>query len=395
MIVGVVSYRFDHYSYTRNIINCVPGVEYRKTKDFFAQVNAGAHRVNSIFKKEVISTFDLNNQFYDFNLSKINLLHLYNGISYGRTPWVSTFETILPRFRALVQRTHGKSPRFAQGWTELRAIESLAGSSCKQLIAMSKCAANMEREILTEFSGFKGAIEEKLVVMLPPQEILVSQYSDKHVDLHKQIKFMFVGNEFFRKGGAEIIDTLNTLRDQDHYDIELIIVSSLLLSNYAVTANTQDIQRTLGIIQDNQTWIKYFPHLPNSEVLELMKGSHIGLLPTHADSFGYSMLEFQGAGCPVISTDVRALPEINNNSIGWIIDVPKNQLGEAIYTTEEDRLRLSQAIRTGIAKAVHEIFNDRSIVATKSDRAISAIKQNHSTEKFAEKMKSIYLNAIY
>ena len=63
-------------------------------------------------------------------------------------------------------------------------------------------------------------------------------------------------------------------------------------------------------------WISYVPKLTNNETLELMKKSHIGLLPTYADTYGYSVLEFQAAGCPVITTNVRALPEINNNNLG-------------------------------------------------------------------------------
>jgi hypothetical protein len=96
----------------------------------------------------------------------------------------------------------------------------------------------------------------------------------------------------------------------------------------------------------------------------------------------------------VISTNVRVLPEINDNGKGWIIEVPKNQLGEAIYSTESDRLVISEAIRTGLEKVVHEIFADKSIIPIKSERAILSIKTNHSMEYFSTQMKKIYLNAI-
>jgi len=259
---------------------------------------------------------------------------------------------------------------------------------------MSFCAANMQRQLLEEFSQYRENIERKLVVMLPPQDLLVSQFSDKRIDLVGRIKFMFVGNEFYRKGGREIIDTIKMLRDRYHYDIELTIVSSLRIDGYAVTVSSEDVQRTTAFFQENREWIKYFPQLPNSKVLDLMKGAHIGLLPTYADSFGYSVLEFQASGCPVISTNVRALPEINDNDKGWIIDVPKNRLGEAIYTTESDRSVISDAIRKGLEKIVHEIFADRSIIPIKSARSILSIKTSHSKEDFSDRMKNIYLNAI-
>jgi glycosyltransferase involved in cell wall biosynthesis len=84
------------------------------------------------------------------------------------------------------------------------------------------------------------------------------------------------------------------------------------------------------------------------------------------DFGGSSLLEFQACGCPVISTDVRALPEINDNETGWRISVPKNKLGEAIYTTHEDRLKVSAAIKAGLADALHEIFRNSRVIIPRS-----------------------------
>ena len=126
----------------------------------------------------------------------------------------------------------------------------------------------------------------------------------------------------------------------------------------------------------------------------MMVKSHIGLLPTFADSYGYSVLEFQAAGCPVITTNVRALPEINDNLKGWLIEVPKNASGEAIYNTTEGQQAISDAIRTGLEKAVHEIFADRSVISLKGEKAIQYIKEEHSVQDFAARMKQVYLDAL-
>ena len=171
-------------------------------------------------------------------------------------------------------------------------------------------------------------------------------------------------------------------------------MSSLNIDNYATKKEPSDVQRVKNFIQKNSDWINYFPQLPNHEVLELMKKSHVGLLPTYADTYGYSVLEFQAAGCPVITTNVRALPEINNNNVGWIIEVPKNSLGEAIYTTKENRLAIGNLIREGIEKAVHEIFADRTVILEKSKNSISRIIEHHSIDNYASKLKNIYLEAI-
>jgi glycosyltransferase involved in cell wall biosynthesis len=394
MIVGIVGYRFDYYPYVRNIVDIIPGIEYKKAKDVFAWVNAGARILNRLTNRELISTFDLNNQFYDFNLNHIDLLHLFNGISYGSIPWVSTFETILPRFRRLVQGAHGISPTFTDDMNLRRVLDTLASHSCKQIIAISACTANMQHAMLTGFKSYMECIEKKLVVMHSPQDLVVSQYIDKQVSIQGSINFMFVGNTFFRKGGREVLETIKYLKDTYNYDIQLTIVSSFFIDNYAVIVTPTDILWARKFIAENKDWIRYFKNLPNSQVLEMMKSTHIGLLPTYADTYGYTVLEFQAAGCPVITTNVRALPEINDNDKGWIIEVPKNEIGEAIYTTDENRFAISTAIRAGLVSAVHEIFTDRSIIPIKSEQALSAIKRNHSKVNFAARMKEIYLEAL-
>jgi len=394
MIVGVLGYRFDYYPYIRNIVDIIPGIEYRKAKDVFSRLNAGARILNRLTGRELISTFDLNNQFYDFDKNKVDLLHLFNGISYGHTPWVSTFETILPRFRRLVQGSHGVSPGFAAPWNLSRAFDSLARDPCKHIIAISNCTANMQRAMLAEFNSYKESIEKKLVVMHPPQDLTVSQFTDKQIDMRGQIRFMFVGNAFFRKGGREVLETLKILRDTFEYDIQLTIISSFYVDTYVIKVTPGDIHWATDFMEQNKDWIRYFKQMPNSQVLEKMKDTHIGLLPTYADTYGYSVLEFQAAGCPVITTNVRALPEINDNDRGWIIEVPKNELGEAIYTTKENRFAISTAIRAGLVSAVQEIFTDRSIIPIKSEQALSAIKRNHSKENFAARMKELYLEAL-
>lgn len=172
------------------------------------------------------------------------------------------------------------------------------------------------------------------------------------------------------------------------------MISALKFDNYATKKSPEDVAKAECFIKQNLDWITYYPSLPNHEVLELMKKAHVGLLPTYADTYGYVVLEFQAAGCPVITTNIRALPEINDNSKGWIIPVPKNRLGEAIYTTEGDRLKISSAIRNGIEQAVHQIFADKSLLIAKAEKAITGIKESHHPLIFAEKMHKIYLSAV-
>ena len=116
--------------------------------------------------------------------------------------------------------------------------------------------------------------------------------------------------------------------------------------------------------------ITYYESLPNSEVLELCKKAHIGLLPTMADTYGYSVLEMQSCGCAVISTDIRALPEMNNEECGYIVSVPKAPSTEAVYGTPQQLSQLKQSIADGLYSAFSEILNNPEAVKAKANAAV-------------------------
>jgi glycosyltransferase involved in cell wall biosynthesis len=397
MRIGIVASRYNMNSEARNVVSIVPEVEYVRVRDLFGYLSVVSRRLNQITHKDILTVSNFSNQFYDFGLHRVDLMHFFNGISYGSNPWVSSFETVLPRFQNILAGKHelkSGSMGYDSNWQTRKAFEALAGDACKRIIAMSECNAAIQTNLLEDFGAYKG-IEKKLVVMLPPQRLLVTKYSEKAVELDGKIKFMLVASSFFRKGGKEIIETFLSLREKYHYPIELTIISPLYNADrYAIEASEDDIVHINQIIQANSAWIKHYPQLPNNEVLALMVKSHIGLLPTYADTFGYSVLEFQAAGCPVITTNVRALPEINDNEKGWIFEVPKKPSGDATYTTTEGRQAISTAIRRGLEQAVHEIFADRTVIPIKAEKAIAHIEKNHSVADFAARMKKIYLDAL-
>lgn len=176
--------------------------------------------------------------------------------------------------------------------------------------------------------------------------------------------------------------------------MRLTVVSSLRLEPYAAQETEEDLTWARQIISEKPEWLEYYDELPYSEVLELLKQVDVGLLPTWADTYGLSVLEAQASGCPVITTDVRALPEINNNRVGWLIRVPKDELGEAIYITEADRHKLSQIIQEGLESTIRKIVADPSVIAQKGQAAMERIRVEHNPQDYAEKLRQIYQAAL-
>lgn len=396
MKIGVLAYRFNYYTNLRNIVQKLPEAEYVPVNDLYAFVRRGALFANNHLGKPLFLTFDLNNQFDDFEFNKVDVLHFSNGISYGRTPWVTTFETFVPRFSGLMQSYHGNqknpikmTPLIARGF------EALTQPACKQIIAMSSCAARMQRNLLSELpADNRETILNKLVVLHPPQEVLREHVEARKYDLANPIRFVLVGAGFFRKGGREILQAFDKLIREEQAPIKLSIVSSMRLDTYAAQETESDRVWALEFIRDHSNWIDYNSTLPNEQVIELIKTCDIGLLPTWADTYGFSVLESQACGCPVISTDIRALPEINNTSVGWLIHVAKNEMGEALYSTPEERAKLSEQIQTGLEAIIRTIVADPSVIPLKGQAALERIRTEHDPQAYAERLRQIYQAAL-
>jgi glycosyltransferase involved in cell wall biosynthesis len=396
MKIGVLAYRFDYYTHLRNIINKLPEAEYVPVKDIYSNLRRAALFANRRLGRELFPTFDLNNQFEDFELSKVDILHFSNGVSYGRTPWVSHFETVLPRFSSLMQRYHGKSKKQFKLTTQIqRGFYALQSPSCKRIIAWSQSAADMQRDLLTELPfEERETILKKMVVLHPPQDVLVEKPIESHYDNSNPIRFILVGAAFFRKGGKETLLSFERLIRNELVPIKLVIVSSLRLQPYAAHETEVDRDWAIQFIQENPDWIEYHQDLVNEELMELIKTCNVGLLPTYADTYGLSVLEEQACGLPVITTDVRAMPEINNTDVGWIIRVPKNDLGEALYSTPEERERLSQQIQAGLEAIIRNIVSDPSVIFTKAQKSIERIREMHDPAAYAQKLREIYQQAL-
>lgn len=396
MKIGVLGYRFDYYPYLRNILYKLPEAEYVPVKDLYSNLRRAALFANRRLSKELFPAFDLNNQFDDFELNKVDILHFSNGISFGRTPWVSHFETLLPRFSGLMQRYNGKiknpiklTPLIQRGFAALQS------PSCKRIIAWSQSAANIQSDLLTELPfEERETILKKMVVLHPPQEILEESPLQKQYSSSDPIRFILVGSGFFRKGGLETLKAFEKLVKNEGAPITLVIVSSLRLEPYAARETEVERDWAVRFIEENSDWIEYYSSLPNDKTIELIKKCDIGLLPTYADSYGFSVLEAQACGLPVISTDLRALPEINNTDIGWIIRVPKNDLGEALYFTAEERERLSQQIQAGLEAIVHNIVAEPSVIFEKAVKSIERIREMHDPTAYAQKLRAIYQDAL-
>jgi len=325
------------------------------------------------------------NLFWDLGINNYQLLHFFNAVNIGNQPWLTTFERYLPR-----DAHHpGVAPK--ENLYIDFVIKRLAHSSCKKLIAISDYAYRSQVRYLKEYGKLEEQIMQKVVVLHPPQRAMIESIEEKNCDKNL-LTCTVVGADFFRKGGKEILHVFDRLL-QEKKHIQLNIISSLDYGDYASRTTKADQQNALEIIA-KYPQIKHYQAIPNSQVMEILKASDLSLLPTYDDTYGYFVLESQAMGCPVISTNGGALPEVNSSEAGWLIDVPLYEDGRSIPRETEQRRIFSEQVENNLYKILSEVLDTPQLIKQKGAIALARIKAEHDLIEYTKKIESIYNEAL-
>lgn len=331
------------------------------------------------------------------------IIHSFNTIIRSNKRVVTTFESTIPRNSYTINRPWEKEKIIINDYQTLKQINIILKKNYLKIIALSQSAYNIEKYMLDNMdisSEKKKNILNKMIVIHPPQDILINEktINEKYSKLSKndKLRFIFVGNDFYRKGGLEVVNALDFLISNYGFNLELILITNFSSINYFQDIDDKTHENVLNrICQKN--WIKNFSNISNEKVLDLIKISNIGLLPSLADTYGYSVLEMQACGVPVITTNIRALTEINNDNCGWIIKVPVDNIGGEILLQDMGIFTYRKTVTEQLQLCIYNIYQDInqngfSNVKNKSEYSLKRIKKDHNPDVYKRKLESIYNN---
>ena len=305
--------------------------------------------------------------------ARVDAVHYFNQINYGATPFITTYETCAPRY-----------------WNResfLVGCHEVASRKCLKAIAISENARMInESKISVLPDKIKEAIRSKTIVLHPPQKEVPNDRSRfKNIE---ELRIVFIGRDFYIKGGVPCLLALKILVDAG-YRIHLTIVGDVRFINneYNVAgATNKTVKDVLDFLYENRSWIRWIQNISNEKVLELLSCCHIGLLPSFAETYGYVVLEMQAAGVPVITTDVRAFPEINPDECGWRIRLPK---------FANDKLNtIVSIIKNSIILILKDVFENFDVLEAKSRASMDRVRRQHSPMRHADVLKEIYFEAV-
>jgi glycosyltransferase involved in cell wall biosynthesis len=112
-------------------------------------------------------------------------------------------------------------------------------------------------------------------------------------------ELLFVGREAKRKGLPELIEALNICAsERDHHPFRLTVVSTMSDGLVDLTARFP---------------IQHFGETSHGEVVQLMRSSHMFLMPSHFESYGWVYLEALANGAIPLACDRPVQREILEN----------------------------------------------------------------------------------
>ena len=388
--IGVYS---DSYPDKRLILDKVPQCEYiqvdnkqellarvfrfagRKWKDF-TQTDTYAQKVH----------FTLDADAYP----NVDLIHTFNRVCLrDNNKWVSTFERTLPEYFSEERAVNLETMR--------RQLPLLLSEKCLALLPISKWAYEYEMAFLAQFASQNDLqnIRNKMAVLYPPQDVLATREEvvEKYENL-STIRFFFVGGQLKRKGGFEVLKVFQKLRKEyDNFSVTMVGDPN---NNYKNFYLSEGEKRELSQLLSSSDWLDFHTKLPNEEVLKHIKKAHVGLLPSMGDTFGFSVLEMQAGGCPVITTDREALPEINDLGCGWLLDtstVKQTHGDDFAYYTKQEVDNLSEIIQEKMIITIRTILDNPSVMEKKALNSLRRIKEAHKPGQYAAKLLDIYRSA--
>lgn len=146
---------------------------------------------------------------------------------------------------------------------------------------------------------------------------------------NKKLKtIIFVGRLHPIKGVKYLIEAMNIILQEK-------TVKLLIVGDGEERKNLEKQVRELYL----EEFVNFVGEVQNSEIPSLMNASDIFVLPSLSEALPTTILEAMAAGLPIITTNVRGLPEIvKDNENGFIIE-PKNpkQIAEKVLLLLENK----------------------------------------------------------
>jgi glycosyltransferase involved in cell wall biosynthesis len=305
---------------------------------------------------------------------RIDLLHLMNGVpAFGwPTPWITSFESMLPRLDA---SHHGT-------WIDRWLVRKLLDDRCRFLLAWS------QHGVLRLNHQHPPAVAEAL---MRKTEIFAGSTgppvaTSKAHELPLRVAFIG-GQRFVGKGGNAVLRAFDRCR-RAGLPIELEVVGVPEVTDLAPGPYIEEADR----YRDGVTWHAW---LEQGQVHDLLERSHVVAFPSLSETFGWLALEAMQRACVPVVSGIVSLREIVGNG-GVVLDLPLGELQTwaGLDVAPEDRDRLAASTLAGFTDQLEAAFTSLAENADLYER-LSAAALDEYRRRFDPVLAGARLRSIY
>jgi glycosyltransferase involved in cell wall biosynthesis len=263
----------------------------------------------------------------------------------------------------------------------------LAHKNCSKIVPWSIAAQKtLEYFFQEEYNSIKDKIEVVYPALPRYSEIYKNQVDHSLVKKDKNLKFLTIGNDIYRKGIHEVLEAFSQLTK--HYsDCELYCISN--------------VPKKIRLKYSGYKNIVFFPPiLPHEEIIKkFFLTCDIFVLPTHADTFGMVFQEALSCGMPVITTKQFATKEIIQESINGLFVTSDNLFLERNDLSPKELAAITMNYYSTEDALVHDLISKMKYIVDKREESVlmkkNCIKDFEMNGKFSIETRNDILERIF
>ena len=107
-----------------------------------------------------------------------------------------------------------------------------------------------------------------------------------------------------------------------------------------------------------ETHIRYLKYIPTVDKLVLLKNANSFVFPSLYEGFGLPPVEAMRMGCPVLTSDVSALPEVCGDAAFYVNPSNLSGIVEGILEIVNNAALRDELVRKGYERSQHFNFNN-------------------------------------
>jgi glycosyltransferase involved in cell wall biosynthesis len=317
-----------------------------------------------------------------------DLFHSFNAIPiFGSTPFIVTFEDYCPRL----------PPDRYNAFVEAILRRRLLSDSCIAIVAMSHYGLRKFRYQHRDHPELDRLLSKTSVVYpgIPSPSARPKQIGEK-------LRLLFVGKDYFRKGGPAVVDAHQRLQRMG-IPVETSLVSAMRLRENDYIGPPRSARTQVATQLGNLAGLTHYPGLSSQAVRDLMRHSDFLALPTFHDTFGYVSVEAMGCGTPSIVTATCAQPEIVSDGVsGYTLKFDNDSVfGEWRWLYRKSDPLYADAywgeiavLGERLATTLAEAWEARAGYENMSANAVETAHKRFGPERAARELEVLYRLAV-